>query len=266
MEKKLDLLSLDTKIEIGKLVVKEALNRFSRGAVVWSAGKDSTVLLHLVKTVCEEEGIEMPPALFIDHGDHFEETWKMLDEVSKSWNFRVIVSRNDDVLSHIRDNKIYLSDLNERNREEAKRIGFTGEWFEYSLETDVGNHLLKTVPLLTAVEKYNFEYLFVGIRWDENPARATEVFISSRDRPFHYRVHPILPFTERNIWEYTFKFNLPVHPKYKEGFRSIDGKRDSKKVSDKPAWEQDLESTYERAGRSQDKEGMMERLRRFGYM
>ena len=259
-------LTLQAKADIGRIVIKDSLARFNRLAVVWSAGKDSTVALHLLKTVVDELGQEMPPAIFVDHGDHYEETLKMVDEVSRKWNFKVIMARNEDVLSHVRDNKIYISELNRRNQEEAKRLGFTGEWIEYSLETDVGNHLLKTVALNEAIERYEFDSLVVGIRWDENPARSTEVFVSRRESPAHYRVHPILTFTERDIWDYMFKHDLPVHPKYREGYRSIDGKRDSKKVSDVPAWEQDLEHTQERVGRSQDKENMMERLRRYGYM
>ncbi len=259
-------LSLNAKIAIAKIVVADALERFKRPFVVWSAGKDSTVVLHLVKVVVEEKGMEMPPALFIDHGQHFDETYKMLDEISKAWNFRVIYARNEDALSKVKDGKVYVKDLNEENQMEVKRVGFNGEWFEYSLETDVGNHIFKTVAMNMAIRRYRIDALFTGIRWDENPARSREVFISPREDPPHVRVHPILPFTERNVWEYTFKYNLPIHPLYRQGYRSIDGKYDTKKTDDRPAWEQDLEHTRERAGRSQDKEGMMERLRELGYM
>lgn len=64
----------------------------------------------------------------------------------------------------------------------------------------------------------------------------------------------------------TFRRDLPRHPLYEKGFRSIDGKFDSHSVSDLPAWEQDLENTFERAGRAQDKEQIMEKLRELGYM
>ncbi|MDG6929746.1 MAG: phosphoadenosine phosphosulfate reductase family protein [Nitrososphaerota archaeon] len=259
-------LSLNAKVAISKIVVKDALERFRRPFVVWSAGKDSMVVLHIVKAVVEEMGTNMPPALFIDHGQHYDETYRMIEEISKQWNFRVISAKNEDAISKARDGKVYVKELSEENKREARRIGFTGEYFEYSLETDVGNHIFKTVAMNDTIRKYRIDALFTGIRWDENPARSREVFISPREEPAHVRVHPILPFTERNIWDYTFKNNLPIHPLYKEGYRSIDGKYDSKKVGDKPAWEQDLEHTRERAGRSQDKEGMMERLREFGYM
>lgn len=267
-------LSIDAKIAIAKIVINDALNRFKRPFVVWSAGKDSMVVLHLVKTVVEERKMDMLPSLFIDHGQHYDETIEMLNKISNEWNFKVIYARNEDAISKVKNNKIYLKDLSKENQEEAIKIAQpgeilkdeNGEYFEYSLETSVGNHILKTIAMNDAIKKYRIDALFTGIRWDENPARSWEVFISPRENPPHVRVHPILPFTERNIWEYTFKNNLPIHPLYKQGYRSIDGKYDSKKTSDKPAWEQDLEHTKERAGRSQDKEGMMEKLRRFGYM
>jgi phosphoadenosine phosphosulfate reductase len=209
----------------------------------------------------------IPPALFIDHGQHYDETMEMLKEISKKWGFKMLYARNEDVLSKVgKNNKIKISALNDLNQKEAKRIGYEKPEMDYDLETEVGNHLLKTVAMNLAIEKYRFDALFTGVRWDENEARSGEVFISPRTHPDHVRVQPILPFTERNIWQYMFKYKLPIHPLYKQGYRSIDGKLDSKKTSDLPAWEQDLEHTKERAGRSQDKEGVMEKLRMFGYM
>ena len=108
--------------------------------------------------------------------------------------------------------------------------------------------------------------VLVGVRRDENKARSIESFVSRRENPEHYRIHPVLTFSEKDIWDYTFSNKVPYHPLYSNGYRSIDGKNDSKKTSDLPAWEQDLEKTAERAGRAQDKENMMERLRKLGYM
>jgi phosphoadenosine phosphosulfate reductase len=260
-------LSLEAKEEIALIVIKDALKRYNRPTVVWSAGKDSTVVLDLVRRACKDLGMQLPPALFIDHGQHYDETMKMLEDISKEWGFKMVYAKNEDVIKNVgKDNKIKLSSLSKINQDEAKRIGFNGEEFDYSLETEVGNHLLKTVAMNMAIEKYRFDALFTGVRWDENDARSMEVFISPRVHPDHVRVQPIITFTERNVWGYVFKYNLPMHPLYKLGYRSIDGKLDSKNTSDLPAWEQDLEHTKERAGRSQDKEGVMEKLRLFGYM
>lgn len=264
--RKESILGLESKIEIAKVVIRFAFLQFRKPVIVWSAGKDSTVVLGIVKRLVEEEGLKMPQTLFIDHGDHYPETLEMLDNISQEWNIRVIKASNKDVLENLREGKIRISDLNEANISEIKRIGYSGESFEYSLETEVGNHLLKTVALKNAIKTYGFDALLTGVRWDENSARSNEVFLSPRSDPDHIRVHPILTFLERDIWKVIFEWKLPIHPKYREGYRSIDGIHDSKKISNLPAWEQNLDETSERAGRSQDKEGMMEKLRSFGYM
>jgi len=60
--------------------------------------------------------------------------------------------------------------------------------------------------------------------------------------------------------------DIPVSPKYFAGFRSLGSEVSTEKSEEEPAWLQDLESTTERAGRAQDKEDLMERLRDLGYM
>ena len=262
-----DGLSLEAKINIAKTVIKDTLTRFNRPVIVWSAGKDSTTVLHLSVQVTKETESSIPPCLFLDHGDHFDETIQFVEKLSNEWNFKVIFARNEDVLNNIDgEGMIHIEKLNAKNRSEAKKVGFEGESFEYSLNSAVGNHLLKTVPMNDVITKYQFDALCTGVRWDENPARKGEVFIRSRSSPPHFRSQPILPFSERDIWTYIFKFNLPFHPLYEKGYRSIDGKMDSTKTGDEPAWKQALENTNERGGRARDKEQMMEQLRRFGYM
>jgi len=60
--------------------------------------------------------------------------------------------------------------------------------------------------------------------------------------------------------------DVPVSPKYFEGFRSLGSEVSTKKSQSTPAWLQDLEGTVEREGRAQDKEDLMGRLRDLGYM
>lgn len=262
-----DLSSLDVKVNIAKIVVKDSLMRFKKPAVVWSAGKDSTTVLNIVRDVGKEMGVSTPPCLFIEHGDHFEETHEMIRQLTEAWGLKMIYASNSDVISHRRDDgTVFLSELNDRNRSEARKIGFEGEKFEYGMNSAIGNHLLKTVPFNETITKYQLDALFTGIRWDENPARVGDVFTSRRANPPHFRVQAILPFTERDIWDYITREKLPFHPLYKQGYRSIDGKADSSKSSDKPAWEQDIQHTSERAGRAQNKEEMMDKLRQLGYM
>ena len=261
-------LSLGAKNRVAKIVVEDALAQFSRPVVMWTGGKDSTLMLWNVRSVCQEQDAPLPPILFIDHGTHFEETWRLLDQVAASWGLKSIIARNDDILSRspAPGSPIRVRDLSPENQEEATRTGNLEKTFPYALGNIVANHLLKTVPMNDAIAKYGFDCVFTGIRWDEDEARSRERFVSPRSRPPHVRVHPILHFSEREVWMETLRLALPRHPLYERGFRSFDGKYDSKKVGDLPAWQQDFDAVPERFGRAQDKEQIMDRLRDLGYM
>ncbi len=122
----------------------------------------------------------------------------------------------------------------------------------------------------TAGEDHGVKAVFQGLRRDEHVARKDdEVFeeVEAAEMiPAHTRIKPILQFTERDIWDTTLYFDIPYCELYEEGYRSLGAKTTSQKFTDRPAWEQDLENTEERAGRRQDKEKTMERLRKLGYM
>jgi len=255
--KRIEYLSLKSKIAIATEVVKEAYDRFLRPAIVFNGDKDSTVVLDLVKRYSVSNNVPVLPTLFIDHGMHFDETWKFLELAKEVWGITVIVEKNEDALSHASNGVISVDSLNRKNRNELEQLNYRENSIPLSLHTEVANHLLKTVPMNEAVEKFRFDALLVGVRWDENEAGSNEVFISPRNNPFHYRIHPILTFTERDIWDYIEQNNLPKHPLYS---------KDSVPVSNIPAWEQNLWSTSEKAGRSQDEEDMIERLRNWGYI
>jgi len=163
-----------------------------------------------------------------------------------------------------------VTDLNERNQREIERLGFEGDEFAYEPEPFVGNHLMKTVTLNKYLEDHQIIGFFEGIRWDEQAARANEQYFSPRPAteysPEHMRISPILHFTERDVWDAHFAYNIPFSKLYKEGYRSLGARVSTSKGSEIPAWEQDLENTYERGGRRQDKEELMEKLRKLGYM
>jgi len=263
-----DGLSLEAKGRIASIVVEDALNQFERPVVMWTAGKDSTLTLAFVRSTCDELGLPYPPILFIDHGTHFDETWKLFDQVVAEWKLQSIVARNEGILSAhpAPGSPISVDSLSPENREEVRRTGYRERTFPFALGNLVANHLLKTVPMNDAIRAHGFDCVVTGIRWDEDEARSRERFVSPRSDPPHVRVHPILHFAEREVWAETLRLGLPRHPLYDRGFRSFDGKFDSRKVGEAPAWEQDLDNTPERAGRAQDKEQIMERLRELGYM
>jgi len=148
--------------------------------------------------------------------------------------------------------------------------------------------LLKKDALKQVLEEHHFTGVIVGVRRDEEPTRAKERYFSPRDKNMewnvedqppelwdqfktdfekgaHIRIHPLLHWTEVNIWEYIERENIPVIPLYfanekRERYRSIGcypctlpSSRTRKTVR---AIIEELRATNtpERAGRAQDKE------------
>ena len=266
---------LKQKIEKSKEVFKMAYEKFEAKdmRLIWSGGKDSTLTLWICRQFCKENNLPMPKAFTIDEGDAFEEIDEFLKKHSKGWSVELDWGRNDDVLKaagYKLNVEVKVADLNDRNQAEIKRIGFDLEKFPFEAESYVGNHLMKTVVFNTYLEDNNVKAVFQGLRWDEQKARKKDEYYedvaTGELTPAHTRYRPILHFSERDIWDTTLYFHIPYCPLYKQGYRSLGAKTTSLKKLDIPAWEQNLENTEERAGRRQDKEKTMERLRQLGYM
>lgn len=301
-EKPSDYPSVNEKLEKSISVIRTALNTYENPAIMWTGGKDSTLVLYLVHEVVKEDDVEMPPTIFIDHFQHFPETHEFLERWSDKLEVEVIHAKNEDVKNVATGigEPVKVSDLNEKNKKEVReKLDYSEETFPFLLDTLVGNHLLKTVALNEVLEEYEFDAVLSGIRWDEQESRAKETFFSPRHEenkyPPHDRVHPILQYTEADIWETTWSVmvpdlveeypgdaspprnieelphgvnvtDLPISPKYFDGFRSLGSEISTEKTSSEPAWIQNMDDTVERAGRAQDKEGVMNQLRDLGYM
>ncbi len=297
---------VEAKIQKGIEVVKTALEEYENPAVMWTGGKDSTLTLYLVREVATELGYEMPPAVFIDHFQHFDELIEFVEHWAGEWDLEVIWARNTDIGDIVSERDLEPGDdievaaLSEHNQHHVREIlEYEEDTFPFLLDTYVGNHLLKTVALNDTLEEHDIDGVISGVRWDEQEARADETFFSPRHDPDiyppHDRVQPILQFDEGDVWEAFWNYvvpetvpafpengyvpqafddlpegvdreDIPVSPKYFEGFRSLGSQVSTEKSDKMPAWLQDLDGTTERAGRAQDKEDLMERLRDLGYM
>ena len=263
-------------VQKSKDVVKEALEKFepANTAVTWTGGKDSTLQLWIVRQVCLEYNIELPKVMTIDEGDAFPEITDFLVRYSQNWNINLHWATNFDVLaaamSHL-NNVVQVKDLNERNRAELERIGSDKESFTFEAESYEGNHLMKTVMFNTFIEDHGIKAMFVALRRDEHAARKDDEYFTHKEGsylvPEHTRISAILHFTERDLWNTNKIYNIPYCSLYEIGYRSL-GARTTSNPGEigMPAWEQDLENVPERAGRRQDKEKQMARMRRLGYM
>ncbi len=263
-------------VEKSKEVIREVFKKFkpSETAVTWTGGKDSTTNLWIVCQVCLEDNIDFPQVMTIDEGDAFTEITDFLISISKKWNIDLKWLCNFDVLkccqSHL-GNTVKVKDLNERNQAELKRIGFEEDSFVFEAESQAGNHLMKTVVFNKFIEENNIKAMLMALRKDEQAARKHDEYFTKKEgghlMPEHTRISPTLHFTERDIWNNIKLHNIPYCSLYEIGYRSLGARTTSNPgVVGVPAWEQDIEHTPERAGRRQDKEKAMERLRKLGYM
>jgi phosphoadenosine phosphosulfate reductase len=263
-------------VEISKGIVRQAFERFKPEelGITWTGGKDSTLTLWIIRQVCEEKKLPLPKTMIIGEGDEFLEIEEFVERIKKEWNVPLEVCRNEDVLkaAHYKLNApVKVRDLNDRNRAELERIGFDEEEFPFEAESYVGNHLMKTVVFNEFLERNKIKGIFQGLRWDEHPARFNDEYFEYKEggylMPEHTRIRPILHFTEKDLWDTYAAFKIPYCSLYEKGYRSLGAKTTSLiSMEGVPAWKQDLENTEERAGRRQDKEKAMERMRKLGYM
>jgi phosphoadenosine phosphosulfate reductase len=270
-----DVPQLEKKVAGSEAVIREALTKYpvEKLRIAFTGGKDSTLVAWLVLRAVHQAPLKVPRCFCIDEGDMFDEVRAFIGECEKDWGLEVDMIHNHDVSSHAADglgSEVRIADLNERNRREVARLGYEEDTFTYEPESYVGNHLMKTVTCMTYVEQQGLAGFFEGIRWDEQGARANETYFSPRPatefNPSHVRINPILHFAERDVWNAIRHYGIPVCKLYGQGFRSLGARVTTRKITDVPAWEQDLENTTERGGRRQDKEGLMKKLRDLGYM
>ena len=301
-----DYPTIEDKIEKAIEVTKVGLEQYRTPAVMWTGGKDSTLTLYFIKEVAERFDLEVPPAVFIDHYQHFDEIHDFVDRWAAEWDLDVVYARNEDVGAYVDEHgldpgdDIPVAELSEHNQHHIRDLlEYEDETFPFLLDTYVGNHLLKTVALNETLEERGIDGVISGVRWDEQEARADETFVSARHDPDiyppHDRIQPILQFEEAAVWDAFWNFvvpdtvdgypeegyvpqgaddlpegitidDVPISPKYFAGFRSLGSEVSTDKTTQEPAWLQDMENTTERAGRAQDKEDLMERLRDLGYM
>lgn len=253
-------------------ILREAYARFRNIALLWSIGKDSSTLLWISRKAFFGK---IPfPVIHIDTTFKFKEIYEFRDTYSRKWNLDLIISKNESALKE------------KTNPEKGK--------FECC-------NALKTEALKITLRKYGFKALLLAIRRDEHGIRAKERYFSPRTIDFtwnyqeqllepwdfykstikdeeHVRVHPMLDWTELDIWKYIKREKIPMVSLYfsKNGkrYRSIGCQTCCVPVDSnantitKIIKELETTKIAERSGRAQDKENSyaMQKLRSLGYM
>jgi sulfate adenylyltransferase subunit 2 len=251
-------------------ILREAFNKIDKITLLWSLGKDSNALVWMAKKAFF--GYVPFPVLHIDTGKKFKEMYAFRDRYAREWNLDLIVGGCPPV-----------------------------EDMDPSLPPAARSAARKTAGLRAMIDEKGFTGIIAGIRRDEEGTRAKERVFSPRgeenkwdyrDQPpefwdqfktefapgTHLRVHPILHWTEIDIWRYTQREGIPLVDLYfaKDGkrYRSL-GDQDITSPVESTASTlkeiiEELKRTKvaERSGRAMDHESedAFERLRAAGYM
>ncbi len=279
-------------------ILREAYSQIENLSMLWSIGKDSTVLLWLARKAFF--GHVPFPLVHIDTSFKIPEMIAYRDKLALEWGLTMIVGQNKAALRAkltFPDGKIERSQCCANLKSKALKDTLSGEGERHRLNHQTGSYEL---------DDNNTPYtgVIVGVRSDEEGSRSKERYFSPRDKNntwdigsqppefwsqyktdfpsgTHVRIHPLLDWTELNIWEYIHRENIPtVSLYYDQGkgrrYRSLGCAPCTKPVcssSRNPAEiitelkSGQFANIAERSGRAQDKEmGGLEALRKEGYM
>jgi len=191
-------------------ILRETASGFKKPVMMYSIGKDSSVLLHLARKAFYPSPIPFPLL-------HVDTTWKFKEMIS--FRDRIIADTKSQLIIHTNQEGV-----------EANINPFNTNASEYT-------RVMKTVALRQALDMHGFDAAIGGSRRDEEKSRAKERIFSVRD-PGHrwnpreqrpelwrtyntrlapeqtMRVFPISDWTEADIWHYILQERIEVNPLY----------------------------------------------------
>lgn len=198
-------------------IIREAMAEARKPVMLYSVGKDSSVLLHLALKAFYPAPIPFP-LLHIDTGWKFKSMYTFRDKVAKSAGIELIVHTNEDGLKQ----------------------GINP--FDHG--PDVHTRIMKTEALKQALERHSFDVALGGARRDEEKSRAKERIFSFRSSQHHWnpkkqrpepwdlfysrlqegellRVFPLSNWTEQDIWTYIHREDISISDLYLAAERPV---------------------------------------------
>jgi len=183
-------------------IIRDSFSKSTNPVMMYSIGKDSSVLLHLARKAFYPSKIPFP-LLHIDTKWKFNEMIKFREKIKKKYKFKLITYTNK-----------------------------SGQKLHPQKHSNYTN-IMKTKALKDAIDKYEFDIIFGGARRDEESSRSKERIVSVREkghiwnpknqRPelwnlFNYekkndqtlRVFPLSNWTEIDIWNYIFMEKIEI--------------------------------------------------------
>lgn len=198
-------------------IIREVAAEFERPVMLYSIGKDSTVLLHLARKAFFPGRLPFPLL-------HVDTTWKFRDMIA----FRNRVAKENEIELIVHSNA------------DGAKNNITPFTYGSKKYTDI----MKTQALLQALNHYKFDAAFGGARRDEEKSRAKERVYSVRDSNHRWdpknqrpelwqlynarksagesiRVFPLSNWTERDVWQYIAQEQIPIVSLYLAKHRPV---------------------------------------------
>lgn len=191
-------------------IIREVVSEFENPGMLYSIGKDSSVMLHLA----QKAFYPAPPPFPLVH-------------VDTTWKFKEMIEFRN------RRAKEVGMELFVYTNPKGKELGIGPFTHGSSMHTDI----MKTEALRQALDKYGFDAVFGGARRDEEKSRAKERIYSFRDKNHRWdpknqrpelwdiyngrhkkgesiRVFPLSNWTELDIWQYIYLEDIPIPSLY----------------------------------------------------
>ena len=191
-------------------ILREVAAEFARPVMLYSIGKDSSVMLHLARKAFHPAPLPFP-LLHVDTLWKFREMIEFRDRTARELGLQLLVWTNPE--------------------------GRSGNVNPIDHGSEKHTHVMKTVALKQALDHYGFDAAFGGARRDEEKSRAKERVYSFRNRHHQWdphnqrpelwdlyngcinkgesiRVFPLSNWTELDVWTYVLREKIPVVPLY----------------------------------------------------
>ncbi len=198
-------------------IIREVVAEFQNPVMLFSSGKDSSVMLHLARKAFYPARVPFS-FMHIDTTWDFKEVYAFRDRLVKEYDLKLIVSTNFDAIK-------------------AGINPFDSGSVKYT-------HNMNLQGLLLGLKKHQFDAAFGGARREEEKSHAKERIFSFRDKHYQWdpknqrpemwnlynarinkgesiRVFPLSNWTELDIWQYIHLENIPICPLYFADYRPV---------------------------------------------
>lgn len=187
--------------------VRWALEQFGSDVVLTSSfGIQAAVMLHLVSQLKPDI-----PVIFIDTGYLFPETYRFAEELRQRLNLNI--------------RKYHATTT------AAEQEALHGKLWEQGLEGLNKYHFINKVePMNRAISETGAKVWFAGLRRAQASTRKDLRVVQQQNKIT--KIHPIIDWTDRDVYRYLQKYDLPYHPLWEKGYISVGDWHSTSKLQD----------------------------------